>query len=586
MQKILIVTLPIATLVVALSGVVFAQDTASPQEHTPPLSLRDAPLRDAPLRDAPLHGGRSAEEWIGDLRSEDVAERQKAAYALWSLRGAADAGALLLAHAVGDDDAYVRSTAAKALLGLGAAAQRSTVATVGGLLVSDHEGIRREAATLMWRFGPLATEAVTELNAALDSTDSVVRANAAAALGNTGAAGSVASDRLEELAADDEDEAVRKWAGKSFALIDPVAALASDSRRVRKAAIDTWADPKLQGWKRADVREALVAALDDPDEQIRVSAANDLANFCGFARDARPVELIAVFERILEHDRAPAVRAQGAAGLGRFKGHGKRVVPVLAKAAASSEPDVQWTALVALRMMGAEARSAVPVVLRVFESGDDRVRAAAVGALGGLGVRSDAVIDVLIRGMQSRDRGTRRTSISTLGGFGTTSARAVRALVTAFGDESFSVYERAAIAEALATSGAAELAVAPLTQAFETDPDGDPRIAFALVSLDAPIAARALTAICRRTMRLTNPFEELNLLGRLGPKAAGAVSTVAHQLDRDKDRMRLDAVHALTAIGVTQPGVRAALQRAATDPAPDVAQAAKSALESDAPETR
>ena len=124
------------------------------------------------------HEGRSAAEWTSDLASEDVKLRQKAAYALFKMGPEAKSAAAALVKAIRDADPYVRTTSASAVAKLGADVAKPVVAEIASEMSDERPEVRREAASLLWRLGPLAADVVPELTKALASDDELVRANA------------------------------------------------------------------------------------------------------------------------------------------------------------------------------------------------------------------------------------------------------------------------------------------------------------------------------------------------------------------------------------------------------------------------
>jgi len=63
--------------------------------------------------------GKPIAHWLVALKTEDLAARRRAAYALFKIGKQGMKAALPLAEALGDEDDYVRDTAYKALVGLG-----------------------------------------------------------------------------------------------------------------------------------------------------------------------------------------------------------------------------------------------------------------------------------------------------------------------------------------------------------------------------------------------------------------------------------------------------------------------------------
>ncbi len=534
---------------------------------------------EAPGPAIPRYEGRTTAEWAGQLASEDVSARKKAAYALWRLGPDAGEAALALVKAIRDTDAYVRGTAAKAVQRLDPNAVKPVLPELSAELADERQEVRREAATLFWRLGPLAAEAVPALTKALGSADPVVRANAAASLGNAGDAAKPALETLKKLFADG-DEAVRIWAGKAVAGIDPAAAFASERAEIRLAALRFWGDnPPAKAWTRPEVVVGVLKAIDDPNEEIRGSATHALDTFAAFAGRDRPVAWIPIFRRILEKERAPAVQATGAFGLGRYTGHGPEVVPALTEAAKGDEPEVKRAAVLALGWLKEESRSAVPVVLDAIRSDNEELRAAAAVALGGIGDTSEAVVDALI-GLIRRGEGfTPRNAIASLSLVGKGSPRVAEALVGVVKDDGLDIFVRGEAAGALATVGGGKDVIATLTSYFENDPEAPAQVAYALCALDSPLASKALGRLAGVAKDPKNPYLALSLLRRLGPKAAGSVPAVVEVLAATDKGLRITAAGVLEAIGPAASGALSALELASKDRDPEVSAAAKAAMD-------
>ena len=181
-----------------------------------PVTVRAGDDTPAPRAAAvPQYDGKTAAEWISQLASADVKDRQKAAYALFQL-GPDTATAVPLARALRDADDYVRATASKALRKLAPEALRSAAPDLGAALGDDRPSVARDAASAFWRMGSLPPEAIPALMKALASSDAVVRENAAASLGNAGSPAKPAIEALTKALIDDVD-GVRSAAARSIA---------------------------------------------------------------------------------------------------------------------------------------------------------------------------------------------------------------------------------------------------------------------------------------------------------------------------------------------------------------------------------
>jgi HEAT repeat protein len=531
---------------------------------------------DAAVPETSKVDGRTAVEWAAELSSQDVTARRKAVYALWNLGAAATPAAPSLAKALGDDDDYVRTTAGKTIEKLDPAAVKPTMAEIAASLSDERESARRGVASLVWRLGPLAAEIVPQLTAALDSEDPVVRANAAASLGNAGAAARSALDALQKLFADDEEP--RKWAVTAVARIDPLVAFASDRAEVRLVALQSVGGLSARSSPEPKIVAGVIRLIDDPDESVREWATHALDTFANNTGGTR-LEWIPIFRRVLETDRAPSVRGPAACGLGRYAGHGPAVVPPLRAAARSREAVVRYHALLALGWLNVEARSAVPEVTAALRSSDPDSRAAAAIALGRIGDPSDDVLVELISVMRDPDRSAARCAVDALGALGKRSPRLGIELTSYLADPKADPFVCGHVVHAIAATGAARVAVPALTTVLEDFPNTPPSVAYALCALDAPVAPRALERLMAVAGEDVPGQDLLVLLRLLGPKAAAAAPLVVRALQSEDEAVRTSAAVALGAFGPDAKDALPALEAVAEDEAPMVALAARRAIE-------
>ncbi len=523
--------------------------------------------------------GRTAAEWIPGLSSEDVGARKKAAYALWNLGAAAGEAAAALVRALEDADPYVRSTSAKAVDRIGAEAVRPVLPEITALILDSRQEVRREAAALLWRLGPLAGEIVPGLVKGLASTDPVVRANAAGALGHAGAAAEPAAGALAGLLGDREEQ-VRTWAAQALARIDPPAAFASERAEVRLAALQCWGEMFDQSgaWKRPEIVEGVLRCTKDSNEQVRGWAMHALDNFACFAGAEAPAAWLEIFRRTLEKERVPAIRATAAFGLARYKEHASEVIPLLTAATDCDEPEVERAAILGLGWFREKARPALPAILACFRSGDPETRDAAAVALGAIGEGSEPVIDALVEMLESDSRFGPRNAAASLAIVGKGSARAGAALAAVMNDGEEDPYLRADAARALGEIGGAG-ALAGLTAWFERDPEAPAQVAGALCKLGSPLASKAIARLAALAADPENPYMALATIRELGPGAAAAVPAVAALLGAPDLNIRLSAASTLQALGPAAKEALPALEAAAKDGNAGVAAAAKRALD-------
>jgi HEAT repeat protein len=132
----------------------------------------------------------------------------------------------------------------------------------------------------------------------------------------------------------------------------------------------------LLGPEAAPAVPALVAALADPDDDVRARAADALARVGGPA--------VWPLRRALADPR-PQVRRGAATALGRNPGDPERSAAALAPLLSDPEPAVRLAALSALCSLGRAPDGAGAVLAGVLEGGDDALRRQALEVLPNLG---------------------------------------------------------------------------------------------------------------------------------------------------------------------------------------------------------
>ncbi len=120
---------------------------------------------------------------IRSLRSNNAAERMRAAKALGRLGWLARDAMPALVAALHDDDSKVRECAAHAIGQMGPDA----LPTLVGMLGHEDKYVRRHAVWALGKLGPLARPAISDLCRSLKDTDPRTASGAAQALGSMGA---------------------------------------------------------------------------------------------------------------------------------------------------------------------------------------------------------------------------------------------------------------------------------------------------------------------------------------------------------------------------------------------------------------
>jgi HEAT repeat protein len=332
--------------------------------------------------------GRSAADWTHDLDAGDERARRNAAFALGKLGSAAGPTVPTLQRALtGDSSPKVREAAAFALGEIG---QRATSLgkTVAGTLTTalgdEDPLVRRSALFALGSIGE-TTGARRDIEKLLDDKNAEVRQNAAWALGRmgSGAIGSLGT------ALRDPDTLVKRDAAGALGFIaqlDPtgvraalpnLAELAKHSdAEVKKAALAAIIPCIGPEDAKADrVIQPLQKALLDGDEEVRRNAAFALCNVGGAAAaPALEVLLGALRNGDLE------LKRQAASGIRNLGVHAQKALPDLEDALKQNDPQLRGAAALALGGLGKVAGPAIPsladMVCNTRELPDNRAEAA------------------------------------------------------------------------------------------------------------------------------------------------------------------------------------------------------------------
>jgi HEAT repeat protein len=306
-------------------------------------------------------------------------------------------------------DADVRQRAADRAGELGAAAEPAVPALIR-LLADDDVGRQMQSRALIvspstqaaLALGRIGEPALGPLTKALDDDNPMVRNNAAYVLGGFARAGKGLDALLTA--------ATRR---------DPIV------RRQAVMALSTLPDQRAQ--------LAIVAALTDPDDNVRVAAAGTGRGLVETLRREHPHDVNSQLNWVAEgfakslNDRHERVRSEAARSLGHFAN--PIGMPALLKALRDNAAPVRQNAAEALGLI--HNRGASFALIDLLGDPDERVRANAARALGEL---ADPVATVpLARLLADRDRNVRISAAGALARIG--DRRAVPALCRLLEDE-------------------------------------------------------------------------------------------------------------------------------------------------------
>jgi HEAT repeat protein len=317
-----------------------------------------------------------------------------------------------LEAALRDKNPAVREAAVRALAQIDTANKHLLPALVELLAEEKREPHVRDDARRQdpWFVNTIGQPAIDGLLALLRDKDPGRRAGAALALGYLGEAAARSTPELKEALQDGQPrvrlyaaEALWRVGGDATPLLPVLTtALKEKDSRLRRAAVQVLGQmaqgvrqpdrdnrPRRPGPQPADektpaVKEAvpaLVAALDDPEEEIRNLAVMVLANPGPGASAAVP----ALADRLKEGNDLRQRRA-AAWALGRVGPAAKTAVPALRDLLTEGgDRELRTAAVQALGVLGPDARDAIPQMVRLLHEADLRERQTIVWALSSIG---------------------------------------------------------------------------------------------------------------------------------------------------------------------------------------------------------
>jgi HEAT repeat protein/S1-C subfamily serine protease len=336
---------------------------------------------------------------IGKLGSANPTERHKAVVAIGDMGADAQLAIPNLLALAKDTDPFVRQAVPRALEQIGPPAN-SEFAPVLQALKSDSPEVRRYAARTVGGSGiggvPVA-EAVPLLAAVLKDGDSVVRKNAASALGTIGPpARGVVGSVIALLK--DTDLEVRRSAALAVDRIgvqgkesvpQMVEFLKDSSPDIRRLGATLLVKLGPEGKEAAP---ALAGVLKDPDPFVRRIALEALAKY---GPDAKPA--VAALRDVL-HGKDKGLQLAALNVVVQLGEAGADVVPEVIEILA--EPVLKETAVTALVKIG---KPAIPALVEALRDNNPKIRAGACRALGDIGPDAKTASTIQLNGLQ-RDK--------------------------------------------------------------------------------------------------------------------------------------------------------------------------------------
>jgi HEAT repeat protein len=272
---------------------------------------------------------------VTELKNEDAAVRQKAAWSLWQTGPAAREATPALAEAVGDPDPEVRAMAAKAL-GQVSAGTPDAVPTLTRAVQDKDPGVRAAASKSLAEIWKADTGARRPPRRQHDEEDEEREKRGR---------GRKTSPRAEKDREEEEAPARDKDKGRDKpAQAGPILHLSPQAEPLARIAVPV-----------------LKEALWDSNASVRAAAAEALA-------ETGPLAEVAVAEliHVLQQDPDADARLQAAIALGNTGPGAKAAVPVLVKTLRKEEFPVRVNSATALAKIRTDPELAVPALVEAY----------------------------------------------------------------------------------------------------------------------------------------------------------------------------------------------------------------------------
>jgi HEAT repeat protein len=421
-----------------------------------------------------------------------------------------------LTKALSGNDVAAAIQAADDLADLGSGAKAAVPALITALGSKDTK-LQWHAAAALSEIGPAAKAAVPALTAALKSKNPQVRGYAAHALEEIGEASKPAAKDLEALLMDDDKD-------------------------VRRAGLDALLGIHLDSKTLVPILKRAIEST-DMDPSLIVPALNALAE----SGDSG----IAVLVEELKNEKA---RYWACLALAEAGPKAKAALPELSKLAESKEPEMRMQAVITLGEIGPDAKAAVPAIVKALDDKQPSVRYAAAYAAGKIGAK-DATAK-LTKELASEDHFLKMVSSWSLAKINPEDKKQVESTVKLLVE---SLKDSDKHVRAAAARGLYELHLPP----DQTVPvlmgllaDKDPVIRANVVEALASLGEKALPRAIKALENDATQGLAVEVIRRLGPKAAEATPALALELKDPDAAYRREVEFTLAAIG---PGAKAAV---------------------------
>lgn len=374
--------------------------------------------------------GKTLPAWVEQLDDRDAKVRVQACQVLgdWGRKGGDAVGPLV--KTLGDKDANVRYAAADALGRIGPTAKEAVAALLKLLKDDADAGVRLAALEALGNLGPSAAEALPDVLALTASRDTPMALAALRALRGLGQSSAEVTAALKKAAKDGDArvrvEALRTWAAvvevvevKDTDLETLVAALGDPQAQVRLGALMAWSRmyTTTPAWKKA-----LLKLAHDPDPEVRREASWAIVQL-SFEKVDEEV-LVALKALLVDTDVTARVAAALAFCSSLDNPPGKsewapQALKVLEQALADEDGRVRDEAARALSEIGLlKPASVIPTLTKALTDPSPAVRrTAAVGLLFAKGDKKSALktLDALLADPSATVRGETALALSMAG---------------------------------------------------------------------------------------------------------------------------------------------------------------------------
>jgi HEAT repeat protein len=473
------------------------------------------------------------------LKDQERGVRFRAGLALWRIAGQKKPAIAALTEAIRDPARTDRVRLLFNLVEFGPEAVSAAPAVLE--LVADSDPVLRQQATqLLQKFGP---GVVSVLAAALEGKDARQRRNAAEVLGRMGTFGREAQSALLRRL-DDEDKRLRTDCARALwsqgQTTEVVAAVLLDAARTgsttqRQNILDTIG----YGTRSNLAAPILKELLQTSDLLTRVRAANALWDL-----DPQPKPVLPIYLQGIK-DPDFRIRHQAAEGLVRLGPAAREAIPALIEILKAPTGGFGNEVYEALGRMDAPG---LPSILGLLDNPESRVRNLGCQVIAALGPAAATAVPKLIPLLKDQDLGVRRAAVQALSRIGAAARPATEALAELTRDKNILV--RLESLTALEQIRPDPRRVEPV--AVEALKDGNVHVRIRAASLLFAVAPKHADILPSALELLKQPASRhaaLDLIGRMGPAAAGAVPALTKMLaDRDTN-VRRQAIPALGRIG-------------------------------------